>query len=63
MVAIKCIRRTSLNKRATENLMTEIELLKRLKHRHIVELHDFEVWTNTDTDKQATVDLNCLVGL
>jgi serine/threonine-protein kinase ULK/ATG1 len=43
VVAIKCIRRTSLNKRSTENLMTEIELLKRLKHRHIVELYDF-VW-------------------
>ena len=43
MVAIKCIKRTSLNKRSTEFLMTEIELLKQLKHQHIVELYDFEV--------------------
>ena len=27
---------------STENLLTEIELLKLLKHEHIVELKDFE---------------------
>ncbi|XP_065836244.1 serine/threonine-protein kinase ULK3-like isoform X2 [Oscarella lobularis] len=41
-VAVKYIKRSSLTKRATDNLMTEIEILKRLKHRHIVELYDFE---------------------
>lgn len=41
VVAIKCILKTSLNKKSTENLLTEIELLKKLKHEHIVELKDF----------------------
>jgi len=31
---------------STENLLTEIELLKLLKHDHIVELRDFEWDTN-----------------
>lgn len=43
MVAIKCIQKTSLSKTATENLLTEIELLKKLDHEHIVKLKDFEV--------------------
>ena len=43
MVAIKCVLKTSLNKKSTENLLTEIELLKKLKHEHIVELKDFLV--------------------
>lgn len=41
VVAIKCVLKTSLNKRSTENLLTEIALLKKLKHEHIVELKDF----------------------
>ncbi|XP_041370529.1 serine/threonine-protein kinase ULK3-like [Gigantopelta aegis] len=41
VVAIKCVLKTSLNKPATENLLTEIELLKKLKHDNIVELKDF----------------------
>ncbi|XP_070210335.1 serine/threonine-protein kinase ULK3-like [Littorina saxatilis] len=41
VVAIKCILKSSLNKSSTENLLTEIELLKNLKHKHIVELRDF----------------------
>ena len=43
MVAIKCVSKSSLNKASTENLLTEIELLKSLKHEHIVELKDFQV--------------------
>lgn len=43
MVAIKCVLKSSLNKASTENLLTEIELLKNLKHEHIVELKDFIV--------------------
>ena len=43
MVAIKCIQKSSLSKTATENLLTEIELLKKLDHEHIVKLKDFEV--------------------
>ncbi len=42
-MAIKCISKASLNKLSTENLLTEIELLKTLKHENIVELKDFEV--------------------
>lgn len=43
MVAIKCIQKSSLSKTATENLLTEIELLKKLDHEHVVKLKDFEV--------------------
>ena len=43
MVAIKCILKSTLNKASTENLLTEIELLKSLKHQHIVALKDFIV--------------------
>ncbi|PVD19971.1 hypothetical protein C0Q70_20465 [Pomacea canaliculata] len=43
VVAIKCVLKSSLNKASTENLLTEIELLKNLKHEHIVELKDF-IW-------------------
>ena len=43
VVAVKCVDKTSLNKVSTENLLTEIELLKRLRHDHIVELKDFQV--------------------
>merc|ERR1712012_1254050 len=42
VVAIKCIEKSSLNKASTENLLTEIQLLKTLKHEHIVELKDFQ---------------------
>lgn len=42
MVAIKCIQKCSLSKPATENLLTEIGLLKKLDHEHIVKLKDFE---------------------
>jgi len=40
-VAIKCIFKNKLNKTARENIITEISLLKKLKHRFIVELIDF----------------------
>ena len=43
VVAVKCVSKNSLNKASTENLLTEIELLKSLKHKHIVHLKDFEV--------------------
>ena len=33
----------TLNRASTENLLTEIEILKTMKHEHIVELRDF-VW-------------------
>jgi len=41
-VAIKCILKRKLNKISTENLLTEIELMKLLRHDHIVQLKDFE---------------------
>lgn len=42
VVAIKCVLKSSLNRASTENLLMEIELLKKLKHENIVELYDFE---------------------
>jgi serine/threonine-protein kinase ULK/ATG1 len=41
VVAVKCISKASLNRTSTENLLTEIELLKTLRHEHIVHLIDF----------------------
>ncbi|KAK0057945.1 serine/threonine-protein kinase ULK3 [Biomphalaria pfeifferi] len=46
VVAVKCVLKSSLNKASTENLLTEIELLKALKHEHIVILKDFQWDTN-----------------
>ena len=43
VVAVKCVAKSSLNKESTENLLTEIELLKNLHHEHIVQLNDFQV--------------------
>lgn len=43
VVAIKCVTKASLNRVSSENLLTEIELLKTLRHDHIVELKDFQV--------------------
>jgi len=40
-VAIKCIFKNKLSKSARDNIVTEISLLKKLKHRFIVELIDF----------------------
>ncbi|CAD7084987.1 unnamed protein product [Hermetia illucens] len=39
--AIKCVQKLSLSKSATDNLVTEIRLLKNLSHKHIVGLTDF----------------------
>jgi len=46
VVAIKCVTKSSLNRVSTENLLTEIELLKTLRHENIVELKDFQVSAN-----------------
>ena len=42
-MAIKCIQVKTLSKAAVENLLVEIELLKKLDHDHIVKLKDFQV--------------------
>ncbi|XP_074458108.1 serine/threonine-protein kinase ULK3 isoform X3 [Larus michahellis] len=42
VVAIKCVSKRSLNRASVENLLTEIEILKTIRHPHIVELKDFE---------------------
>ena len=47
-VAIKCIKKKSLSKRGADNLITEIQVLKDLKHRHIVQLYDFTVSQSRD---------------
>ncbi|NXD06224.1 ULK3 kinase, partial [Nothocercus nigrocapillus] len=43
VVAIKCVSKRSLNRASVENLLTEIEILKAVRHPHIVELKDFQV--------------------
>ncbi|XP_070543492.1 serine/threonine-protein kinase ULK3-like [Ptychodera flava] len=45
VVAVKCVLKSSLNKAATENLLTEIGILKKIKHDYIVKLKDFR-WDN-----------------
>ncbi|XP_023236282.1 serine/threonine-protein kinase ULK3-like [Centruroides sculpturatus] len=42
VVAIKCVEKSSLNKTAVDNLITEISILKKVKNEYIVELKDFE---------------------
>ncbi|XP_055697118.1 serine/threonine-protein kinase ULK3-like [Phlebotomus papatasi] len=39
--AVKCVEKNKLTRSSLDNLVTEIRLLRRLKHRHIVEMHDF----------------------
>ncbi|XP_059610415.1 serine/threonine-protein kinase ULK3 [Phlebotomus argentipes] len=41
ILAVKCVEKKQLTKSSVDNIVTEIRLLKRLKHRHIVEMHDF----------------------
>ncbi|XP_072236239.1 serine/threonine-protein kinase ULK3 isoform X1 [Leuresthes tenuis] len=41
-VAVKVVGKKTLNKAATENLLTEIEILKTIRHPHIVQLKDFQ---------------------
>lgn len=41
VVAIKCVLKTNLSKTSLDNLVTEIEILKKLKHDHIVVMKDF----------------------
>ncbi|XP_067829633.1 serine/threonine-protein kinase ULK3 [Heptranchias perlo] len=45
VVAIKCVSKKTLNKASVENLLTEIEILKTVRHPHIVQLKDFQ-WDN-----------------
>jgi len=42
IVAVKCIKKSSLSKNSSENLIREIEILKSLDHKHIVKLKDFQ---------------------
>uniref|UniRef100_A0A8C1DSA0 Serine/threonine-protein kinase ULK3 n=1 Tax=Cyprinus carpio carpio TaxID=630221 RepID=A0A8C1DSA0_CYPCA len=41
-VAVKVVSKKSLNKSSVENLLTEIEILKTVRHPHIVQLKDFQ---------------------
>ncbi|MCI4378989.1 hypothetical protein PGIGA_G00222530 [Pangasianodon gigas] len=41
-VAVKVVSKKSLNKASMENLLTEIEILKTVRHPHIVQLKDFQ---------------------
>uniref|UniRef100_A0A3B3X2W7 Serine/threonine-protein kinase ULK3 n=1 Tax=Poecilia mexicana TaxID=48701 RepID=A0A3B3X2W7_9TELE len=42
VVAVKVVGKKTLNKASTENLLTEIEILKTVRHPHIVQLKDFQ---------------------
>lgn len=42
-MAVKVVSKKSLNKTSMENLLTEIEILKTVRHPHIVQLKDFQV--------------------
>lgn len=42
---MKVVAKKTLNKASTENLLTEIEILKSIRHPHIVQLQDFQVTT------------------
>ncbi len=42
-VAVKVVSKKSLNKSSMANLLTEIEILKTVRHPHIVQLKDFQV--------------------
>ncbi|XP_060030202.1 serine/threonine-protein kinase ULK3 isoform X2 [Erinaceus europaeus] len=42
VVAVKCVAKRSLNRASVENLLTEIEILKGVRHPHIVQLRDFQ---------------------
>ena len=43
LVAIKSVARAKLNRKLAENLESEIKILKRIHHPHIVELYDIFV--------------------
>ncbi|XP_045602321.1 serine/threonine-protein kinase ULK3 [Procambarus clarkii] len=43
VAAIKCVLKSNLSKTALDNLISEIKILKELKHEHIVEMKDF-IW-------------------
>lgn len=44
VVAVKVVGKKTLNKVSMENLLTEIEILKTVRHPHIVQLKDFQVY-------------------
>lgn len=50
VVAVKVVAKKSLNKASTENLLTEIEMLKTIRHPHIVQLKDFQVNLSTASE-------------
>lgn len=65
VVAIKCVAKKSLNKASVENLLTEIEILKGIRHPHIVQLKDFQVraWggaTPKGAEKGHSLQAACL---
>ncbi|XP_042909884.1 serine/threonine-protein kinase ULK3 isoform X2 [Parasteatoda tepidariorum] len=46
VVAVKCIPISTVTKAAVDNIITEISILKKVKHENIVELKDFQ-WDST----------------
>lgn len=65
-VAIKCIdfQRTNHSATAKDNLVREISILKKMRHRHIVQLRDFRwdrSWVYLITDYCAGGDLSAFI--
>uniref|UniRef100_A0A8D2J0V6 non-specific serine/threonine protein kinase n=1 Tax=Varanus komodoensis TaxID=61221 RepID=A0A8D2J0V6_VARKO len=61
VVAIKCVSKKNLNKASVENLLTEIEILKTVRHPHIVELKDFQGPDSAYGNLQCSPSLRGLV--
>ena len=41
MVAVKCVLKASLTKSACDNIISEISILKSIRHKHVVQLLNF----------------------
>jgi len=58
VVAIKCVEKAKLSPTTVENLLTEIALLKKLKHPNIVEMKDFQ-WDDKYVHLNQTYECSC----
>lgn len=61
VVAVKCVDRRRLSSTSVENLITEIEVMKQLKHKHIVRLLDFEVQSLHSSRTLYCIECVCTV--
>jgi serine/threonine-protein kinase ULK/ATG1 len=59
VVAVKCVEKKQLSGAAVDNIITEITLLKKLKHEYIVEMKDFQ-WNDSYLKEYAKSSCNSL---